>query len=130
MCEWCTKNDVLADVAQKQGGTKRKRLEGGGRKLTDNDLETDLLEWIHERRANMLRVSRKSIMRKAKAIHDEASDGDLSMQGSFVESRGWLDKLMKRKGLSLRRRTTVAQKNPNLLVNKLMMYAVQIRRLQ
>ena len=42
--EWCTKIDALADVAQKQGGTKRKRLEGGGRKLTDNDLETDLLE--------------------------------------------------------------------------------------
>ena len=49
--------DALADVVQKQGGTKKKRLEGGGRKLTDNDLETDLLEWIHELRANMLRVS-------------------------------------------------------------------------
>ena len=82
-------------MAQKQGGTKKKRLEGGGRKLTDSDLEPGLLEWIHERRANMLRVSRKSIMRKAKAIHDEASDGDLSIQGSFVASRGWLDKFMK-----------------------------------
>ena len=49
--------DALADVVQKQGGTKKKRLEGAGRKLTDNDLETDLLEWIHELRANMLRVS-------------------------------------------------------------------------
>ena len=93
--EWRTKINALADVTQKQGGTKRERLEGGGRKLTDNDLETDLLEWIHERRANMLRVSRKLIMRKAKAIHDEASDGDLSIQGSFVASRGWLDKFMK-----------------------------------
>ena len=44
MREWRTKIDALADVAQKQGGTKRKRLEGGGRKLTDIDLETDLLE--------------------------------------------------------------------------------------
>ena len=44
--EWHTKIDALADVAQKQGSTKRKRLEGGGRKLADNDLETDLLEWI------------------------------------------------------------------------------------
>ena len=128
--EWRTKIDALADVAQKQGGTKRKRLEVGGRKLTDNDLEADFLEWIHERRANMLRVSRKLIMRKAKAIHDEASDGDLSMQGSFVASRGWLDKFIKQNGLSLRRRTTVAQKNPSLLVDKLVMYAVQIRRLQ
>ena len=58
----------------------------GIRKLTNNDLETDLLEWIKERRAKMLRVSRKLIMRKAKAIHDEASDNGLSMQGSFVAS--------------------------------------------
>ena len=51
--EWRTKIDALADVAQKQGGTKRKRLKGGDRKLTDNDLETDLLVWIHECRANI-----------------------------------------------------------------------------
>ena len=57
-----TKTNVLADVAQKQGDTKKKRLEGGGRKLTDNDFERELLEWIHERRANMLGVSRKLIM--------------------------------------------------------------------
>ena len=37
---------------------------------------------------------------------------------------------MKRNGLSLRRTTTIAQKNPSLLVDKLVMYAVQIRRLQ
>ena len=55
--EWRTKIDALADVAQKHGGTKKKIFEGGGRKPTDNDLETDLLEWIHERRSNMLRVS-------------------------------------------------------------------------
>ena len=29
--EWRTKIDALADMAQMQGGTKRKRLEGGGR---------------------------------------------------------------------------------------------------
>ena len=45
--EWRIKIDALTDVAQKQGGTRRKRLECGGRKLADNDLETDLLEWIH-----------------------------------------------------------------------------------
>ena len=44
--EWCTKIDALADVSQKQGGKKRKLLGDGERKLTDNDLETDLLEWI------------------------------------------------------------------------------------
>ena len=85
-------------------------MEGGSRKLTENDFKTDLLEWIHEHRANMLGVSRKLIMRKAKATHDEVSDGGLSVQRSFVASRGWLDKFLKRNGLSLKRKTTVTQK--------------------
>ena len=55
----------------------------------------------------MLRFSRKLIILKANVIHDEASDVD------FVASQGWLDKFMKRNGLSLVRRTTVAQKIPS-----------------
>ena len=88
-------------------------MEGGGRKIGNVDLETDLLEWIHERRANMsvaCGVSRKLITRKAKAIiHDEINEGDPAVEESCVASRGWLEKFMKRNGLSLRRRTTVAQ---------------------
>ena len=32
---------------------KRLRVEGGGRKLTGNELEDEVLNWIHRRRENM-----------------------------------------------------------------------------
>ena len=73
----------------------------------------------------MLRVSRKLIMRKVKAIHDEASDNGLSMQESFVASRDWLDKFMKQNGLSLKKKNNSCSKK-----YKLAMYAAQVRRLQ
>ena len=59
------KDDALAEVAQKQGGKKRKQVEGGSKKV---------LEWIRKPRANMLHISQKLIMPKAKAIHEETSD--------------------------------------------------------
>ena len=46
-------------------------------------------------------------MLKANVIHYEASDVN------FVASQDWLDKFMKRNGLSLVRRTTVGQKIPS-----------------
>ena len=54
-------------------------------------LEEDLMEWITERRASKLRVSRKLIMFKARSMHKErvgedAIDGDI-----FVASRGWIE---------------------------------------
>lgn len=81
---------------------KRQRLEGGGRKLTDQQLEDDILKWILERRGNMLRVSRKLIMFKAKSMFDETCGEDNELKDSFIASRGWLQKFMKRNHLSCR----------------------------
>ena len=50
---------------------KRSRLDGGGKKLTYVELEEEVLSWIQQRRSNMLRVSRKLIMFKAKSIYGE-----------------------------------------------------------
>ena len=74
MHKWCTKIDVLTGVAQRQCGKKRKILEGGHRKLTNIDLKREIMEWNHLHKANVLHVSRKLIMQKAKAIHDESND--------------------------------------------------------
>ena len=60
----------------------------------------EVLEWIHEHKVNALLVFRKLIMRKAKDIHEEPSDGDLYMLGGVITSPGWLEKFMKRNGLS------------------------------
>ena len=108
---------------------KRFRVEGGGRKLTDNELEDEVLNWIHRRRENMLRVSRKLIMFKAKAIFDEKCGDDEALKESFVASNGWLVKFMKRNHLSVPRRITIAQKNPSHLVSKLVGYVMHVRRL-
>ena len=126
--EWSQKADVIAENNAKSGGSKRKRLDGGGRELTDTDLEDELVEWIYNRRENMLRVSRKLIMSKAKYIYDE-NHSDPATTDAFVASPGWLEKFMKRNGLSLRRKTTVAQKDPSQMVYKIISYILRIRRL-
>ena len=47
----------------------------------------------------------------------------------FVTSRRWLQKFVKRNRLSLRQRTTTAQKDPAQLINKLVAYVLEVRRL-
>ena len=56
------------------------------RYLIDKDLEENVLNWIHDRRENMLRVSRKLIMKKAKILYeyDESVGDDLCAKGAFV----------------------------------------------
>ena len=67
-------------------------------------------------------------MSKAKYIYDE-NHSDPATRDAFVASRGWLEKFMKRNGLSLRRKTTVAQKDPSQMVYKIISYILRIRRL-
>ena len=45
-------------------------------------------------------------------------NGDVDDE-AFVASTGWLQKFMKRNGLSLRRKTSVAQKDQEKLLRKL-----------
>jgi len=44
-------------------------------------------------------------------------------------SRRWLQKFMKINGLSLRRKTSVAQQDPERLVAKVVSYIIQVREL-
>ena len=50
-------------------------------------------------------------------------------EGAFEASKGWLKKFMKRHGLSLRRTTSVAQKDPDLLIGKVVSYILRACRL-
>ena len=82
-------------------------------------METSLVEWIFSVRDRHSRVTRKMIQNKALEIFPSVSDsGDCS----FVESRGWLQRFLERKGFSVRRRTTVSQKDPDQVVEKLVSY--------
>ena len=80
---------------------KKQKLAGGGRKLTNVDLEESLLAWIYERRSNTFRVSRKMFMYKAKSMYDEMNL-DPAKEAALVVSRGYLEKFLKRNGLSCR----------------------------
>ena len=95
---------------KKEGKSKRKRLSGGGRKALDEEMEDGLFNWIIELNGRNLRVSREMIRQQAKT---------LSTTESFKASRGWLDGFMKRKQLSLRRKTTVCQTAPADCISKL-----------
>ena len=48
---------------------------------------------------------------------------------TFEASNGWLKKFMQRNGLSLPRHTSVAQKDPELLVSKVVSYILRFRNL-
>ena len=108
---------------------KRKRLGGAGRKPLDRQMEEVLVEWIYDRREKRLRVSRKLIIKKALFIYNEKSTKNNYEDGApFVGTTGWLQKFMRRNGLSLRRKTSVAQKDPSKLIDKLVSYIISSRR--
>ena len=110
--------------------SNKERLEGGGRKCNYGELEEELVLWIHGMRSKMLHVSRKMIMFKAKKMMDEKKHR--SCNSTFIRCKqgGWGEKFMKRHGFSLRRKTTTAQKDPSLLVDRLVAFGVHVRRLQ
>ena len=103
---------------------KRFRLDGGGRKLRDVELE--VLSSMQQRRLNMLRVFRKLIMFKAKSFYDEKCGHNEELKAGFVNSNGWLTKFMKRNNLSMRRQTTIAQMDPSHLMTKLVKYVMHV----
>ena len=51
--EWKSKKEELLSLKKKDGGAKRKRLEGAGRKPLDQQMEV-LVEWIYDRREKRL----------------------------------------------------------------------------
>lgn len=108
-------------------GKEKKRLPGGGRKPFSEELEKQVLEWVLERRTKGLRVSRILIMKKALIFFKEMDNIDDS---EFNASKGWCDNFMRRNGLSLRRKTSVSQKDPDMVISKLVAYVLRIRRLR
>ena len=69
-------------------------------------------------------------MKKAEITYRSIKAGNNDDFEEFKASRGWLTRFMKRNGLSLRRKTSVAQQDPERHVAKLVAYIVQVRRMQ
>ena len=130
--EWRTKkSDIEGALAARSNERKqRSRLSGGDRKPLSMELEEVLLEWIDSRRSRGLRVSSKLVMKKAEIMYSNMKESDHVDKDDFKASRGWLSKFMKGNGLSLRRKTSVAQQDPERMITKLVSYVIQVRRLQ
>ena len=71
--EWRQKKASIQQTVNTKNakGSRRKRIEGAGRKPFSEKLDEAVLECIHERRGKCLAVSRKLIMKKAVLINDE-----------------------------------------------------------
>ena len=52
-----------------------------------------------------------------------------AMNDDLIPSSGWLVKFMSRNNLLLRRMTTIAQKEPSHLTDKLVGYVIHVQRL-
>ena len=113
----------------KTKGHHSKRLDGGGRKLSNEGLEEHVMEWISNQRSKYLRVSRKQIMRKAKRYAELKAEEEARLNDLRV-SEVWLNKFMTHNGLSLRRCTTQAQKTPEKIIEKLISYILYVLRFE
>ena len=120
------------DMAGEVKGKKRNLCDGAGRKPLSEKLDDTVIGWVYDRRSKGLRVSRKMIMKKAKIIYDDMvkePECENDTNTDFLASTGWLRNFMQRTGLSLRCKTSIAQKDPDKLIDKLESFVSQVRRL-
>ena len=72
-------------------------------------------------------------MKKAQVVYDEMKLGETANTANeeeFEASTGWLKNFMRRNYLSLRRKMSIALKDPDRLVSKVVSYVLQVRRMQ
>ena len=111
--DWISKKPQLLKV---QPGVKRLN-KGASPKYPA--LETTLVEWIKERRREQQTVTRSMIQVKGKAMARQYQwQTEYPDIQSFAFSNKWVDGLMNRNNLSNRRRTTIAQRLPDDLIEK------------
>lgn len=90
-------------------------------------LEKEVRLHVEEERAKGLQVSCEDIQAKARQL----AQRDGISRSAFKASRGWVQKFMRRNGLSLRRRTTICQRLPAEYEERLVVfqrYVLQLRR--
>ena len=94
---------------------------GSGRKLTyPMEKEQELVQWVLEQRDLHLAVSVQSLMDKAAEIITPTVSG-------FMASRGWAQKFMCRNNIVIRAKTTVTQKLPAALEEKMTQFHAAVK---
>src|SRR6185312_15546124 len=111
--DWKKKKEILM-----QARPHMKRL-GAGRKAKFPELEQFIVSWIKELRQQGKQVTRYMLQLKAKDLAKRKEWIDKYHDiGSFLFTQKWIDGLMTRNNLSNRRRTTIAQRLPEDLIEK------------
>ena len=116
--EW-RKNELQLRAVANPG--RAHHLPGGGRPIKCVKMEEALVEWISTQRQKSLRVTRKAIQCQAK---------QLMADDSFQASDGWLCKFLRRNRLTLRKRTTITQKQPDDVKEKVINYLLFVEGLR
>ena len=93
------------------------------------DLEEMLLKWITLQRSKNLPLSRKLIQKKAR-IYVEEKAASKDQMNDFCSSEEWLEKVMSRNRLSLRRHTTQARKTSEHIIDKVISYILYVCQLK
>lgn len=89
------------------------RAAGGGRKLSyPTEIEEELVTWVLEQRDLHLAISVRNII-------DQAVLTIGPICPSFQGCRGWVQKFMRRNNLTIRAKTSIAQKLPIALEEKM-----------
>ena len=89
--DWRKSEQHLISIEEKN---KRKRLSGGGIKITDIDIEERLKLWIQKRRETGAKLTGMAVKMECKRLISEKGNQ------SFKASCGWLRRFMKRNKLS------------------------------
>jgi len=91
-----------------------------GKKAAWPELEIDLLSWIMEKRNNGLAILPSLVQLKALELAKEEKYG--IPEGQFKAGNHWCQRFTKRKGLSLRQKTTLAQRLPDDYKEKIVQF--------
>ena len=90
-------------------------------------LEERVYEWIESMRSRRLRVTRKLVKRETLKIFFNEGGQNYDSNPEFVASNGWLRNFFNRHRLTLRQKTTVCQKLPDVLAPKVSSYLLYVR---
>lgn len=107
--EWRENKETISSLQEKNKSQHRYRLEGAGRKVTNQQADELLASWIEQERMQHHRVSCKQVAKKALELFEDPN---------FKASRGWMQKFLNRWGFTSRRKTTQRQHLPAELCDK------------
>jgi len=105
------------------GGSKRIRLDGGGRRITNPDVELQLANWVRLQRSRKHPVSRRLLRIEAHRVQEDC-------ETKVVITESWIDRFLERHLFSLRRKTTACQKDPQDLIPKIVDFVLYVRKIR